>query len=303
MISSNHAEVIKTSANAGSSQRPEIYRCMLRLGKLSLTKRETTAARIHLNVRYNQHCPITERSWTTETMTREDSCCCPSPRLSRDSARFFLLFLLIAIYMLAGAALFSSLERPAELLAHRLWERRLNDFSQGHNITVANLKSLLSHYEEARTAGIRTEKGRALWDIPGSFYFVGTVVSTIGKSMDCHPCYNKIALNFPNVSHWKSEIIGCIYTETKTRSSPINKQPCKFRCSSSNPLIRQNLALLYPFPWKVTWRGTVATLPLAVHLAALGLLVNCSVSGKLEAPGQWHWFSSPRGKATKCTFF
>lgn len=138
------------------------------------------------------------RSVRRETMARENSCCCPSLSLSRDSARFYLLFLLIAIYMLAGAAVFSSLERPAELLAHRLWEKRLKDFSQGHNITVEDLKSLLSHYEEARTAGIRTEKGRALWDIPGAFYFVGTVVSTIGKSMDCCPCYKKIALIFPD---------------------------------------------------------------------------------------------------------
>lgn len=103
--------------------------------------------------------------------------------------------------MLAGAAVFSSLERPAELLAHRLWERRLKDFSQGYNITVEDLKSLLSHYEEAGTAGIRAEKGRALWDIPGAFYFVGTVVSTIGKSMDCRPCYKKIVLIFPDINN------------------------------------------------------------------------------------------------------
>lgn len=87
-------------------------------------------------------------------MTRESSCC-----LSSDSAHFYLLFLLIAIYMLAGAAIFSSLERPAELLAHQLWERTLKDFSQGHNISVKDLTSLLSHYEEARTAGIRPKKG------------------------------------------------------------------------------------------------------------------------------------------------
>lgn len=80
---------------------------------------------------------------------------------------------------------FFSLERPAELLAHQLWETRLKDFSQEHNITFEELKSLLHHYEEARTAGIRTEKGRALWDIPAAFYFVGTVVSTIGKSRRC----------------------------------------------------------------------------------------------------------------------
>lgn len=122
-------------------------------------------------------------------MAKENSSC-----LSRDSARFYLLFLLIAIYMLAGAAIFSSLERPAELLAHQLWERRLKDFSEGHNISVKDLKSLLCHYEDARTAGVRTEKGRALWDIPGAFYFVGTVVSTIGKSMGNCPCCNKIVL-------------------------------------------------------------------------------------------------------------
>lgn len=74
-----------------------------------------------------------------------------------DMAHFTLLFLLIAIYMLVGAAIFFSLERPAELLAHQLWETRLKDFSQEHNITFEELKSLLCHYEEARTAGIRTE--------------------------------------------------------------------------------------------------------------------------------------------------
>ncbi|XP_036931652.1 potassium channel subfamily K member 13 isoform X2 [Acanthopagrus latus] len=113
-------------------------------------------------------------------MKTDLSSCCSSLIPSRDTARCYLLFVLIAFYMLAGAAIFSSLERPAELQAHQLWEKRLRDFGQEHNISHEDLKSLLLHYEEARTAGIRTEPGRALWDIPGAFYFVGTVVSTIG---------------------------------------------------------------------------------------------------------------------------
>ncbi|KAM9359469.1 potassium channel subfamily K member 13 [Symphorus nematophorus] len=113
-------------------------------------------------------------------MKKDFSCCCPSLNPSRETACFYLLFMFIALYMLAGAAIFSSLERPAELQAHLLWEKRLRDFSHEHNISCEDLKSLLRHYEEARTAGIRTERGRALWDIPGAFYFVGTVVSTIG---------------------------------------------------------------------------------------------------------------------------
>ncbi len=116
------------------------------------------------------------------TMKKDFSCCCPSLIPSRETAGFYLLCVLIALYMLAGAAIFSSLERPAELQAHQLWERRITNFTHEHNISYEDLISLLRHYEEARTAGIRTERGRALWDIPGAFYFVGTVVSTIGES-------------------------------------------------------------------------------------------------------------------------
>ncbi|XP_018557577.2 LOW QUALITY PROTEIN: potassium channel subfamily K member 13 [Lates calcarifer] len=113
-------------------------------------------------------------------MKKDFSCCCSSLIPSRETTSFYLLGVLIALYMLAGAATFSSLERPAELQAHQVWERRLRDFSREHKISCEDLKRLLRHYEEARTAGIRTERGRALWDIPGAFYFVGTVVSTIG---------------------------------------------------------------------------------------------------------------------------
>ncbi|XP_047450728.1 potassium channel subfamily K member 13 [Mugil cephalus] len=114
------------------------------------------------------------------TVKKLFSCLCPSLIPSRETTLFYLLGMLIALYMLAGAAIFSFLERPAELKAHQVWDRRLRKFSHEYNISCEDLKSLLRQYEEARTAGIRTERGRALWDIPGAFYFVGTVVSTIG---------------------------------------------------------------------------------------------------------------------------
>uniref|UniRef100_A0A3Q3BQN5 Potassium channel subfamily K member 13-like n=1 Tax=Kryptolebias marmoratus TaxID=37003 RepID=A0A3Q3BQN5_KRYMA len=99
---------------------------------------------------------------------------------SLETARFCLLGALVALYMMAGAAVFSCLERPQELKAHQLWKMRLRTFSEEHNISEEELKSLLHHYDEARTAGVHSERGRALWDFPGAFYFVGTVVSTIG---------------------------------------------------------------------------------------------------------------------------
>lgn len=116
-----------------------------------------------------------------ERMKDGGSCCCPSLKPSRNTAQFYLLFLLIALYMLVGALVFSSLERPAELQAHQLWEKRSKEFSQRQGITLEDLQSLLRHYEEARTSGVRSEQARVLWDLPGAFYFVGTVVSTIGE--------------------------------------------------------------------------------------------------------------------------
>ncbi|XP_007942598.2 potassium channel subfamily K member 12, partial [Orycteropus afer afer] len=41
----------------------------------------------------------------------------------------------------------------------------------------------LRHYEAALAAGVRADALRPRWDFPGAFYFVGTVVSTIGFGM------------------------------------------------------------------------------------------------------------------------
>ncbi|CAB1460525.1 unnamed protein product [Pleuronectes platessa] len=124
-------------------------------------------------------------------MKKESGYCCLSLIPSRDTARLYLLGLLIALYMLAGAAIFSSLERPAELQAHQLWEKRLKDFIREHEVSRDDLKMLLCYYEEGRTAGIRTDGGRALWDMSGAFYFVGTVVSTIVYAETFLPAENK----------------------------------------------------------------------------------------------------------------
>lgn len=163
-----------------------------------------------------------------QRMEEGGSCCCPSLKPSRTTAQFYLLFLLIALYMLVGALVFSSLERPAELQAHQLWEKRSKEFRQKHDISFEDLKSLLRHYEEARTSGVRSEEARALWDLPGAFYFVGTVISTIGESRT--PCtrrthythfwvliwWCKLELRH-KIPFWK--IISRHYFNKKTKSS------------------------------------------------------------------------------------
>lgn len=108
-------------------------------------------------------------------------CCSGAGRLNADNARFLLLAVLIALYMLCGAAVFSAIELPGERRAKQRWEERLQNFTRRHNLSRAELRDFLREYEEASVAGIRVDDIRPRWDFTGAFYFVGTVVSTIGE--------------------------------------------------------------------------------------------------------------------------
>lgn len=109
-------------------------------------------------------------------------CCCNSiSTLNEDNARFLMLALLIIIYLLCGAAVFSALEHPKEKLAKERWAQRIEQFTHKYNLSQDDLNNFLRNYEEANVAGIRVDATRPRWDFAGAFYFVGTVVSTIGE--------------------------------------------------------------------------------------------------------------------------
>ncbi|XP_004476115.2 potassium channel subfamily K member 13 [Dasypus novemcinctus] len=110
-------------------------------------------------------------------------CGCGPGHLNEDNARFLLLAALIVLYVLGGAAVFSALELAHERQAKQRWEERLANFSRRHNLSRDELRGFLRHYEEAAGAGIRVDNVRPRWDFTGAFYFVGTVVSTIGFGM------------------------------------------------------------------------------------------------------------------------
>uniref|UniRef100_A0A8C7WYE1 Potassium channel, subfamily K, member 12 like n=1 Tax=Oryzias sinensis TaxID=183150 RepID=A0A8C7WYE1_9TELE len=110
-------------------------------------------------------------------------CCCPRAPMNEDNARFCLLAALIFLYMLCGAAIFSALEHPFELRARLLWKEQLENFTRLYRVNLGALHTLLRQYEEANGAGIRVDTLRPRWDFSGAFYFVGTVVSTIGFGM------------------------------------------------------------------------------------------------------------------------
>ncbi|XP_055043266.2 potassium channel subfamily K member 13b [Misgurnus anguillicaudatus] len=117
-------------------------------------------------------------------MACRGGCCCNSiGPLNEDNARFLILALLIIIYLLCGAAVFSALEHPKETVAKERWAQRIEQFTQKYNLSQDDLKNFLRNYEEANVAGIHVDSTRPRWDFTGAFYFVGTVVSTIGFGM------------------------------------------------------------------------------------------------------------------------
>ncbi|XP_028658585.2 potassium channel subfamily K member 13-like [Erpetoichthys calabaricus] len=103
--------------------------------------------------------------------------------LNEDNVRFMLLALLMVGYLLCGAAVFSAIEHPTEVENQIKWNRTLLNFSQRFNISPAEFRRFLREYELAMAAGVRTDAMRPRWDFTGAFYFVGTVVSTIGFGM------------------------------------------------------------------------------------------------------------------------
>ncbi|XP_054976257.1 potassium channel subfamily K member 12 [Sorex araneus] len=110
-------------------------------------------------------------------------CCCRRAHLDEDTGRFVLLAALIGLYLVAGATVFSALESPGEAAARARWGATLRNFSDAHGVAEPELRALLRHYEAALAAGVRADALRPRWDFPGAFYFVGTVVSTIGFGM------------------------------------------------------------------------------------------------------------------------
>lgn len=123
-----------------------------------------------------------------------------------------LLAALIGLYLVAGATVFSALESPGEAEARARWGATLRNFSAAHGVAEPELRAFLRHYEAALAAGVRADALRPRWDFPGAFYFVGTVVSTIGERRvprvfplcACH------SLSFPSIRGWALSDTLCL---------------------------------------------------------------------------------------------
>lgn len=107
--------------------------------------------------------------------------CCKIIHLKEDNARFILLAIVMVLYMLSGAALFAALERDNELEEKRTYRQHIDNFKSKYPlVNESDLQLLLDVHSQAESAGFVGNK-RPRWDFSGAFYFVGTVVSTIGE--------------------------------------------------------------------------------------------------------------------------
>ena len=106
--------------------------------------------------------------------------CCNALHLHEENSRFLLLGIVLIIYMFFGAVLFHILESEAELNARQKYFNCYEKFREKykHLINESDLIELLIQYGNASANGVIGQTQR--WDLSGSFYFVATVVSTIG---------------------------------------------------------------------------------------------------------------------------
>ncbi|XP_030633825.1 potassium channel subfamily K member 13 [Chanos chanos] len=205
-----------------------------------------------------------------------------------DLARIFLLWALIALYMLFGAVVFSALERPTELKAYQLWERHLEDFSREHRVHPDVLRVLLKQYEEATAAGVRVERRRPRWNFSGAFYFVATVVSTIGFGMAAPATISgKVFLIFYGLIGCSASILffNLFLERVITFIASLIRRCHKKRQSGLNGVNNTGDG-----NGEAEWKPSVYYV--TAVLGSMALLVACGASGLYSAMEDWDYLES-----------
>ncbi|KAM9555616.1 potassium channel, subfamily K, member 16-like isoform 1-T1 [Guaruba guarouba] len=113
-------------------------------------------------------------------------CCVPPKAMHGGKLQTGLLVAGYFIYLLVGAAVFQALERTAEkqekMAAAQMKEAFLQNFT---HLTVAEVEQFMKNLTEAIQNGVypvgnESHIEDSNWDFSNSFFFAGTVVSTIG---------------------------------------------------------------------------------------------------------------------------
>jgi len=105
--------------------------------------------------------------------------------MERATIRLIALVIVYIFYLSVGAAIFSSIEGPYEQRILSDLRKKRDDFLVKHPcVTDKELKAFVKHVVAAQEMGIyplRNTSDKRSWGFGSSFFFAGTVVTTIGK--------------------------------------------------------------------------------------------------------------------------
>lgn len=106
--------------------------------------------------------------------------------MERSTIRLIALVIVYIFYLSVGAAIFSSIEGPYEQRILSDLRKKRDDFLVKHPcVTDKELESFVKHVVAAQQMGIhplRNTSDKRSWGFGSSFFFAGTVVTTIGKT-------------------------------------------------------------------------------------------------------------------------
>ncbi|XP_028676188.2 potassium channel subfamily K member 12 [Erpetoichthys calabaricus] len=215
--------------------------------------------------------------------------------INEDNGRFLLLAVLIALYLLCGAAIFSAIERPWELKAQDQWNRTLHNFSGAFNVSLAELRTLLREYEVAIAAGIRADSLRPRWDFTGAFYFVGTVVSTIGFGMTTPATVTgKVFLIFYGLLGCASTILFFnLFLERIITLLAVIMKACRERRLRRNGLMPPTIHRASAFSHSESlagWKPSVYYVMMILGISAI--ILSCCASAMYTPVEGWNYIDS-----------
>ena len=105
--------------------------------------------------------------------------------MERGTIRLIALVIVYIFYLSVGAAIFSSIEGPYEQRILSDLRKKRDDFLLKHPcVTDEELESFVKHVMAAQEMGIQplgNASDKRSWGFGSSFFFAGTVITTIGK--------------------------------------------------------------------------------------------------------------------------
>ncbi|XP_042565725.1 potassium channel subfamily K member 10b [Clupea harengus] len=140
-------------------------------------------------VKFNGHCPLPRLSISSRSASVVASLDASLDISALHSVMkcktVVAVFVVVVFFLIGGGLVFQALERPFETNQKDTITLKKAMFLQNHAcVSPAELEDLIKHAIEAVSAGVSpigdTSHNSSHWDLGSSFFFAGTVITTIG---------------------------------------------------------------------------------------------------------------------------